>query len=129
MSFRRINSIRLVSTVMRPDQESIRRNQASYLSRASRRQWLTSVGLCFAALSLPGSRARAQQPAAVAPDADATFSADVKVVNVFATVRDKKNQIVHDLTKDDFVVLEDGRPQAIRYFSRESDLPLTVGLM
>ncbi len=87
------------------------------------------MGLCFAAVSLPGSRARAQQPPAVVPDADATFSADVKVVNLFATVRDKKNQIVHDLTKDDFVVLEDGRPQTIRYFSRESDLPLTVGLM
>jgi VWFA-related protein len=44
-------------------------------------------------------------------------------------VRTKKNEIVRDLTKDDFVLLEDGRPQAIRYFSQESDLPLTIGLM
>ncbi len=60
---------------------------------------------------------------------DATFSADVKVVNLLATVRDRDGKVVKDLTKDDFVVKEDGRPQAIRYFTRESDLPLTVGLL
>jgi VWFA-related protein len=58
-----------------------------------------------------------------------TFSADVKVVNVLATVRTKSGQIINDLTKDDFSVLENGRPQAIKYFSRESELPLTIGLM
>jgi len=58
-----------------------------------------------------------------------TFSADVKVVNVFATVRDKKGQIVKDLKKEDFTLLEDERPQTIRYFSRQSDLPLTLGLL
>jgi len=60
---------------------------------------------------------------------DTTFSADVKVVNVLATVRDKKGQIVQNLTKDDFTLEEDGRPQSIRYFSRETDLPLTLGLL
>ena len=60
---------------------------------------------------------------------DATFTADVKVVNVLATVRTKKGAIVRDLSKDDFVVTEDGRPEAIRYFSKETDLPLTLGLM
>jgi VWFA-related protein len=59
----------------------------------------------------------------------ATFSADVKVVNLLASVRTKKNEIVRDLTKDDFVLTENGRPQTIRYFSPESDLPLTIGLM
>jgi VWFA-related protein len=58
-----------------------------------------------------------------------TFSTDVKVVNLLATVRTKKNEIVRDLTKDDFVLLENGRTQNIQYFSKESDLPLTVGLM
>jgi VWFA-related protein len=58
-----------------------------------------------------------------------TFSTDVKVVNVLATVRTKKNEIVRDLTKDDFLLSENGRLQTIRYFSRESELPLTVGLM
>lgn len=60
---------------------------------------------------------------------DTTFTADVKVVNLFATVRDKQGRIVRDLNKDDFALEEDGRPQAIRYFSQESDLPLTLGLL
>ena len=58
-----------------------------------------------------------------------TFKKDVKVVNVFATVRDKHGQIVPTLSKDDFLLQVDGRPRNIRYFSRESDLPLTLGLL
>ncbi|HLG98478.1 MAG TPA: VWA domain-containing protein [Bryobacteraceae bacterium] len=60
---------------------------------------------------------------------DTTFTADVRVVNLFATVRDKQGRIVRDLNQDDFVLEEDGRPQVIRYFSRESNLPLTLGLL
>ncbi len=58
-----------------------------------------------------------------------TFSANVKVVNVLATVRDKQGQIVRNLTREDFMLEEDGRPQTIRYFSQQSDLPLTLGLL
>jgi VWFA-related protein len=58
-----------------------------------------------------------------------TFSTDVKVVNVLATVTDKKGEIIRDLTKDDFVLYEDKRPQTVRYFAQQSDLPLTIGLM
>lgn len=58
-----------------------------------------------------------------------TFSANVNVVNVLATVRDKDGKIVSDLTRNDFTLLEDGRPQAIRYFTRQSDLPMVVGLL
>src|ERR1700734_1788739 len=58
-----------------------------------------------------------------------TFSTDVKVVNILATVRTKSGQIINDLTKDDFALTENKRPEDIRYFSRESDLPLTIGLM
>jgi VWFA-related protein len=57
------------------------------------------------------------------------FSTDVKVVNILATVRTKSGQIINDLTKDDFSLSENGRPETIKYFSRESDLPLTIGLM
>jgi VWFA-related protein len=67
--------------------------------------------------------------ARLAAQSDTTFSADVKVVNVLATVRNKQGQIVNNLTKDDFLLTEDGRPQTIRYFSRETDLPLTLGLL
>lgn len=60
---------------------------------------------------------------------DTTFSTDVKVVNVLATVRNKQGQIVKNLTKEDFVLEEDSRPQTIKYFSRETDLPLMLGLL
>jgi len=60
---------------------------------------------------------------------DSTFSADVKVVNLLATVRDRDGKVVKDLTRDDFVIMDDGRPQAIRYFSQESNLPLAIGIM
>jgi VWFA-related protein len=58
-----------------------------------------------------------------------TMSVQVKVVNVLATVRDKHGRIVNDLTKDDFTLTEDGRPQTLKYFARETDLPLTLGLL
>jgi VWFA-related protein len=58
-----------------------------------------------------------------------TFSSDVKVVSVLATVRDKHGQIVNNLTKDDFKLQQDGQPQTIHYFAKETDLPLTLGLL
>jgi len=67
--------------------------------------------------------------ALTAQDQDPTFRSDVKVVSILANVLTKDGQLVHDLAKDDFKVLENGRPQEIRYFSRDSDLPLTIGLM
>ena len=57
------------------------------------------------------------------------ITTDVNVVSVFATVRNKQGQIVRDLNKEDFTLDEDGRAQVISYFSRESDLPLTLGLV
>ena len=59
----------------------------------------------------------------------AQFSTNVKVINVLATVRDKDGKIVKDLTKDDFALAEDDRPQTIKYFTQQSDLPLTLGLL
>jgi VWFA-related protein len=58
-----------------------------------------------------------------------TFHSDVRVINLFATVRDVEGHVVPNLTKDDFTLEEDGRPQTIRYFSQESGLPLTLGLL
>ncbi|MGA2609160.1 MAG: VWA domain-containing protein [Terriglobia bacterium] len=53
----------------------------------------------------------------------------VEVVNVPVTVLGKRGLPIIDLTKDDFKVYEDGRPQAIRYFSQESHQPLRIGVM
>ena len=58
-----------------------------------------------------------------------TFSIEVKVVTLLATVHDRRGAIVTNPNKEDFVVEEAGVHQTIRYFSRESDLPLTIGLL
>jgi VWFA-related protein len=57
------------------------------------------------------------------------FTSGVQVVNVLATVRDKKGAILSGLKKDDFTILEDGRAQKISYFTAETNLPLTIGLL
>ena len=54
---------------------------------------------------------------------------DVNLVNVLCSVRDAQGGLVNHLTRDDFILLEDEKRQTIRNFSRETDLPLTVGLL
>lgn len=76
-----------------------------------------------------GREALAQNSAENTQEPDAKFSTDVKVVNVLVTVRDKQGKIVSELGKDDFELAEDGHPQTIRYFTRETNLPLTLGLL
>jgi VWFA-related protein len=63
------------------------------------------------------------------PGAQSPIRVRVELVNVLTTVTDKKNHLVTDLTKDDFRVFEDGKPQDIRFFSRETDLPLRIGML
>jgi len=58
-----------------------------------------------------------------------TFKAEVNVVNVFFNVKDKHGMLIPNLTKDAFEVYEDGKPQTIKYFSAESNQPLTLGIM
>lgn len=101
----------------------------------------TSVAvLFFLALAAEGFSAQqppqqAQQQAQAQPElkrpqeAQPKIAVEVKTVSVLATVRDKHGKIIPDLTKDDFLLDEDGRPQTINYFARESDLPLCLGLL
>jgi VWFA-related protein len=63
------------------------------------------------------------------PQAQGKIAVEVKSVSVLATVRDKHGKIIPNLGKDDFVLEEDGRPQTINYFVRESDQPLRLGLL
>jgi VWFA-related protein len=79
------------------------------------------LAVAFLCLLLVGARMRGQEKA--------DLTVRVKVVNVPATVRDKHGKIVNNLTKDDFVLEEDSRPQTLHYFSQESSLPLTLGLL
>ena len=70
----------------------------------------------------PAPRAQLQQE-------PASIKVDVDVVNILCSVRDKKNGLIGNLSKDDFTISEDGKPQTIKYFARETDLPLTIGLL
>ena len=54
---------------------------------------------------------------------------NVNVVQLFFNVKDKKGALIRSLTKDDLDILEDGKPQTIKYFAAESNLPLTLGIL
>jgi len=58
-----------------------------------------------------------------------TLKVNVNVVNLFFNVKDKHGALIPNLIKDDFEVYEDGKPQTIKYFNAESNLPLTLGIL
>lgn len=92
---------------------------------------------CLAAISmsLVSPWLFAQQSAAQGPPAPAaappatTITVNASLVNLPVIVRDKKGAIIQNLTKSDFALSVDGHPQTIRYFDKDSDLPLTLGLL
>jgi Ca-activated chloride channel family protein len=107
------------------------------------------AALLFAAASLPagaGDRAQqssgdsapatpkdaaqqpAQEPAPTRQD-QGKITQTVNLVDVLFTVLSRRNKLVPDLEKDDFKIWDDKAPQAIRYFSRQTDLPLRIGLL
>ena len=87
---------------------------------------LISLVLFWILLAAP---ARSQQPPSP-PTADGpTIKVEVSVVNVLCAVRDGKGNLIADLEKSDFEIREDGKSQNILYFSRETKLPLTLGLL
>jgi VWFA-related protein len=67
-----------------------------------------------------------QKPAEELPP---PIKVDVDVVNILASVRDRHNGLMANLNKDDFTLYEEGKQQTIKYFTRETDLPLTIGLL
>src|SRR5256886_3594991 len=77
---------------------------------------------------VPAQRPQPQKPADP-EDVTPSIKVDVDVVNLLCSVRNKAGGLVGNLSKDDFVLLEDGKPQTIKYFTRETDIPLTIGLL
>jgi VWFA-related protein len=77
----------------------------------------------------------APPPSSPATGADAqtstapTLSVDARLVNIPVVVYDKKGALVQNLVKDNFILQVDGKPQTIRYFNLDTDLPLTLGLL
>jgi len=98
--------------------------------------WTAAVLLCLAAVSgvAPAASAQnsnppqAQQPAE-AEKSDETLKVNVNVVGVFFNVKDKHGALIPNQTKDDFELFEDAKPQTIKYFTAESNLPLTLGIL
>lgn len=94
------------------------------------RIWILATPfLLLVALAAPV--AAQQQKPAPPPDAqeEPTFKLDVDLVNVLFSVRNKQGRLIPDLGKDDFVVTEEGKNEPVKYFARETNLPLTIGLL
>jgi VWFA-related protein len=84
---------------------------------------LLASGLSTSASAQDNSAANAQDQSVE------TFKVNVNVVQLFFNVKDKRGALVPGLTQDDFQVFEDGKPQTIKYFAAESNLPLTLGIL
>jgi VWFA-related protein len=66
---------------------------------------------------------------AAAQEQDAVIKVEVNLVNVFCTVRGKNNMLIGNLEKSSFQVYEDAKQQEIKYFTRETDVPVTIGML
>lgn len=83
-----------------------------------------SLCILVSAACFAGAQEQQQLPAP-----GGTLKVNIEVVNVYAVVRQKNGRLIPDLNKDDFQLEEDREPQVIRYFSRETDTPLTMGIL
>jgi hypothetical protein len=101
---------------------------------------VTAAGLFSASLALaqqlphlagtPDSDSQTQENQPEERDQSvSTLKVNVNVVQLFFNVKDKKGALIPSLTKDDFQLLEDGKAETIKYFTAESDLPLTLGIL
>jgi VWFA-related protein len=90
-----------------------------------------AVVLVTTTLTVPSNLRSAQQqrPQQPPPSDVPVFRDTAELVNLLATVHDKKGRLINSLEKQDFQIFEDGKPQEIKYFTRESQLPLTIGLL
>lgn len=89
---------------------------------------LASVGALIPARAFQGSAASSAQAPQAAQRNDPQFRADINLVSVYATVVDSAGQRVPNLTKDDFLILDDGVPRVVAEFSNEVQ-PITVVMM
>lgn len=79
--------------------------------------------------SAPDNRPDQSRPAQDQDQSATTLKVNVNVVQLFFNVKDKRGALIPNLTKNDFQILEDGKPQTIKYFAAESNLPLTLGIL
>lgn len=79
--------------------------------------------------STPGQQAQPSQKSDDSQQPTETLKVNVNVVQLFFNVKDKHGALIPNLTKDDFEIREDSTPQTIKYFTAETNLPLTLGIM
>src|SRR6267378_992670 len=79
--------------------------------------------------SLQGAKPQSPTPAQPAQQGDQTIKSVVNLVDVLFTVLNRRNKLVPELEKSDFKIWDDKSPQEIRYFSKQSDLPLRIGML
>ena len=87
------------------------------------------VLLLFLTLAVPLVAQQQSQAPADDDQSTETLKVRVNVVQLFFNVKDKKGALIPNQTKDDFQILEDGKPQTVKYFTAESNLPLTLGIL
>src|SRR5215470_7603718 len=103
------------------------------------RQAITALFLALVLLASPvteNAQQQSQQPQQQTPPPDqtpqqsqTTIRVPVNLVDVLFTVLNRRNKLVSDLNEEDFKLVDDNVPQSIRYFSRQSDIPLRIGLL
>jgi VWFA-related protein len=88
-------------------------------------------GLWLAILLAAMPTASAQDSGQKADDQkpEETIKVNVNVVQLFFNVKDKHGTLIPNLNKTDFDIAEDGKPQTIKYFNAETNLPLTLGIL
>jgi VWFA-related protein len=77
----------------------------------------------------PPPQQQTQPPSTIRPQQPGQIIQNVQLVNVLFTVINRGQRFVTDLDKGDFKVTEDNQTQDIRFFSRQTDLPLRVALL
>ncbi len=108
---------------------------------------LVSVSIAVIVLSVAAMLVKAQQPASQPPGQSAPASpatppsqqqpgaapqqapplkVTTGLVHLVAAVTDRRNKFITDLDQKDFRILEDGKPEDIRFFGRQTDLPLRI---
>jgi VWFA-related protein len=80
-------------------------------------------------VTLTSTAAWAQNQQSQTSPTGPTLKIETEVVDVYAIVEGKHHSLIPNLQKQDFEVTEDGTSQQIKYFSRETDTPLTIGLL
>src|SRR5271169_1285715 len=105
------------------------------------RKQLTSAAvflfLLFAAAATCAQQNRAPSPAPAAPpppqspvpNSGQSLTISVNLVDVLFTVLNRRNKLVPELDKPDFQVFDDNIRQEIRFFSKQTDLPLRIGML